>query len=175
MKSQEVIDFGWSNILEESKKDFSFVDVGIIASDGAQKTSGDLTMAELAHIMEFGVTINVTEKMRGFLGATGMHLKKETNTITIPSRPAIRGTFDEELNQLTRLADDLDKQIASGKMTRKKALTILGQTHQNQIQRAMSTSGKYKPNHPYTIEKKGSSQPLIDTGAYRQAINFEVG
>lgn len=175
MKDQEVIDFGWDNYLKESEDDFSYVDVGVIASDGAEKVGQDLTLAELAHIQEFGVMINVTKKMRGFLGANGLHLKKDTKVIVIPSRPAIRGTFDEEQENIFKMVVQLDKEILAKRNTRKRALTQLGQMHQNQIQKSMATGGKFQPNHPFTKERKGSDQPLIDTGRYRQSINFEVG
>jgi hypothetical protein len=175
-KDQEIIDFGWEKYLEELNDDFSYVDVGVVAKDGAQKVEDGLTLAELAHIQEFGVKITVTPKMKGFLGATGMQLKKETKEITIPPRSAIRGTFDENEAGLSRLVSEQEKEIQAGRQTKKRALTMIGQTHQNQIQKAMSTSGKFAPNHPYTIEKKGSSQPLIgESGRYRQSINFEVG
>lgn len=36
------------------------------------------------------------------------------------------------------------------------------------------TDLKEPPNSPYTIEQKGSSNPLIDTGALRQSITWKV-
>ena len=175
MKDQEVIDMGWDNYLKESEGDFSYVDVGVIASDGAEKVGQDLTLAELAHIQEFGVMINVTEKMRRYLGANGLNLKKDTKFIVIPSRPAIRGTFDENEANLFKLVDQQEKEVLAGRSTRKRALSMIGQTHQNQIQKSMATGGKFAPNHTFTKERKGSDQPLIDTGRFRQSINFEVG
>ncbi len=180
--SQEVIDFGMDNYLKELDKDLSFVDIGILAGDGAQKLpptsegkQTDITLAQLAAIQEFGTMISVTPKMRVFLSATGLALSPETQVITIPSRPFMRQTFDENENQLADLADSLEHQILTKQTTIHHALSEIGQTHVNQIQKSMSTSGKFKENHAYTKAKKKSSQPLIDTGRLRQSINYEVG
>ena len=34
--------------------------------------------------------------------------------------------------------------------------------------------GKFKPNSPKTIKRKGSAQPLIDTGRMRASISHKV-
>ena len=190
--SQEVIDFGWEQYAVELAKDVEFVDVGIIASDGAKKVDKELTLAELASVQEFGAIIKhpggtsfgfktksamergelrFLRKGKGFieLGVTGPH------EIVIPSRPFIRQTFDENEAELGRLVDDQEKEILAGRTTRKRALTMIGQTHQNQIQKAINTTGKFEPNAPSTIRKKGSAQPLKDTGRLAQSVNFEVG
>lgn len=175
MADQEVIDFGMENYLAELDKDLSYVDVGVIGNNASSKT-GDLTLAELATIQELGAIIPVTEKMRGYLSATGLHLKKDTKEIVIPARSYMRQSFDEQMSELGRMADDLNMQIVLGKITKNKALNQLGQSHQNQIQKNMSTKGKFQENHPYTINQKGSDQPLIGkSGRLRQSISHEVG
>ncbi len=192
MADQEVIDLGWKKYSVELTKDVEYVDVGIVASDGAQKIDNDLTLAELASVQEFGMTIDhpggtsfgfktkaamergeirFLKKGKGVfeMGITGPH------EIVIPSRPFIRGTFDEHEADLAKLVEEMEDEILAGKKTRKQALTQIGQTHQNQIQKAMNTAGKFEPNAPSTIRKKGSAQPLKDKGRLVQAINFEVG
>jgi len=182
-KDQEEIDFGLDNYMAELDDDLSFVDVGILSKDGAKKhgptsdgKQSDITMAELATIQEFGTVINVTPKMRKFLSATGLNLSPETKVITIPSRPFMRQTFDEQESELGAMAEKLDRDILTKQTSRRAALNQLGQSHRQEIQKNMSTSGKFKANHPYTVaRKKGKSMPLIDSGAMRQAIDFEVG
>ncbi len=180
--SQEEIDMGWGGYLKELEEYFVYVDVGVVASDGAQKLpptaegkQTDLTLVELATIQEFGTQINVTEKSRKFLHANGFHLSPETKQITIPSRPFIRGTFDENEANLGRMVDEQEKEIQAGRQTRKRALDMIGREHTNQIQDAMQKSGKWEPNHPFTVKQKKSSQPLIKTGHLRQSISHEVG
>ena len=56
------------------------VAVGILSKSG-----GDMLM--IANVHEFGCSIPVTDKMRGFLAYEyGVHLKRDTNVIKIPER-----------------------------------------------------------------------------------------
>lgn len=67
------------------------IKVGIIGSRAYEKhPDSDLTNAELGAVHEFGVTINVTEKMRNYLHSQGIHLKKDTTTVVIPTRSFLR-------------------------------------------------------------------------------------
>jgi len=156
MADQEIIDFGWDNYLKELDEKLTYVDVGVLASDGAKvATDKDgsptgLTLAEKATAVEYG-------------------------TDRSDSRPFIRQTFDENENTLNKLVVRLDNQVLQGKISRKQSLNQIGQTHQNQIQDNMQKSGKWEENAQSTIDRKGSAQPTIDTGQLRQAINFEVG
>lgn len=52
------------------------------------------------------------------------------------------------------------------------ALARAAQVMKQSIQRYI-TELKEPPNSPYTIEKKGSSNPLIDTGKMRRSITFK--
>ena len=151
MKDQEVIDLGWEEYVESLKDNYTYVDVGVLAQDGSMKDEkSDITLIEKATFNEFG-------------------------TEHIPPRPFIRQTFDENEDELTALAVKLDTQILQEKITRKKALDMLGQTHQNQIQSNMVTRGAFEENAEITKIKKGSDMPLVDTGQLRQSISFEVG
>jgi len=176
MRSQEDIDFGIEAYLKELDSKLSYVDVGLLAKDSSQDAGG-LSIVQLGTIQEFGIDINVTPKMRGYLGATGLHLKKSTTKISIPPRSFIRQTFDEQLPELQELADRLELETLTKKKTRREALAELGQTHQNRIQTNMADPGKYEPNHPYTLMKKApKTTPLIGkTARLRQAISHEVG
>jgi hypothetical protein len=181
-RDQEIIDFGMENYLMENDKDLSFVDVGVLARDGAEKRpptdegkQTDITLAELATIQEFGTVINVTPKMRKFLSSTGLNLKPSTTQIVIPSRAYMRQTFDEQLSVLEKTADKLDRDSIAGKISRREALQQLGQMHRQEIQKNIGTAGKFKANHPYTIARKGSDNELVDDGILRQSIDYEVG
>ena len=62
-------------------------------------------IVRIAAVHEFGCTIPVTSKMRGFLGYKGLHLKKTTMYIHIPERSFLRATindpsFRDELGEL---------------------------------------------------------------------------
>lgn len=47
-------------------------------------------VARLVRIHEYGVTIAVTDRMRGYLHAEGLHLRADTEAIVIPPRPFLR-------------------------------------------------------------------------------------
>lgn len=48
----------------------------------------------IAAVHEFGCTIRVTQRMRGYLHAIGIHLRKDTTHIVIPERSFLRATKD---------------------------------------------------------------------------------
>lgn len=52
------------------------------------------SMVNIASVMFNGRSILVTDKMRGWLGANGMHLKKSTTHIVIPPRNPVPPTFN---------------------------------------------------------------------------------
>lgn len=67
------------------------IKVGIIGSQAYQKhKDSGLTNAELGAVHEFGATINVTAKMRKYLHRLGIHLRKDTTTVVIPTRSFLR-------------------------------------------------------------------------------------
>lgn len=55
----------------------------------------NILVAHLAHIHEFGTVINVTDRMRRFLHAVGLHIKDSTTKIIIPERSFLRTGWDE--------------------------------------------------------------------------------
>lgn len=174
------------NVIEEMSKEYS-IKVGILANKGGSDlVSKDLDVAGLGAVQEFGVTINVTEKMRNFLRYQGLPLKKETKTITIPARSFIYASLSrsaeirKKVKKLVYSNDSietLDKLILQGdKGLLEVVASAIAISAVEQIQDAFDTSGfgEWQQNHPYTIEKKGSAMPLIDTGRLRNSITFEI-
>ena len=148
--------------------------------------SGDLTMAKLGAIHEFGADIDhpggtsygyATERDaqdgkvrflgagKGFmeLGVTGPH------KITIPARPWLvpgvpSGTIEylREIEKGVKKGDDLDR-----------VLDRVGIIATGKVQQYM-TDLKTPPNAPSTIAKKGSSNPLIDSWMLRGSVTYSV-
>ena len=159
--------------------------VGIHEAAGSVE-SGDLTMAKLGAIHEFGADIDhpggtsygyATERDaqdgkvrflgtgKGFmeLGVTGPH------KITIPARPWLApgvqsGTIEylREIEKGVKKGDNLDM-----------VLDRVGIIATGKVQQYM-TDLKTPPNAPSTIAKKGSSNPLIDSGMMRQSVTYSV-
>lgn len=105
-------------------------------------------------------------------------LKQEFGSIMerIPARSFIRMPLQ------THFSDNLQKiepQFWNALFAEKgaeHAMRVIGVKGENTVQEAFATSGwgKWAPNSPLTIELKGSSKPLIDTGQLRRSISSEV-
>jgi len=143
------------------------IQVGVFGED-------DSTMLMIARVHEFGVQIEVTPKMRGFLHYRGIHLKKSTDYINIPERSYMRTTFDEEQNNLNDLAVQEIQKVINMEKTGRQAMDMLGLYLVGAIQDKM-VNIRDPPNHPATIRQKGSSNPLIDNGHLRQSITYKIG
>lgn len=65
------------------------IKVGIFQNAPAPE-GAKISMADLGAIHEFGATINVTKKMRNYLHSQGLHLKKDTTSVVIPTRSFLR-------------------------------------------------------------------------------------
>lgn len=105
-------------------------------------------------------------------------LKNEFGSVSenIPARSFLRmplETKEKELEQ-TFSQPDVKKMILKGDI--KGAMTELGFTAEKIIDDAFKSRGfgSWKPNAPYTIAKKGSSEPLIDTSQLRRSITSKV-
>lgn len=92
-----------------------------------------------------------------------------------PERSFIRSTADERREVWSRTTDKLWQNILQGKISTLHALSLLGQLAQKDIQQKISNyDGPNAQLAKSTEEKKGSTTPLIDTGAMRSAIRYVV-
>ena len=91
----------------------------------------------------------------------------------VPARPFLGSTADENRDKWGRAGDVAISQALSGERDFAVGLAILGTIAQQDVQEKIA-SGAFAENSPVSVELKGSSQPLIDSGAMRQAIRYEV-
>lgn len=56
---------------------------------------GKKGVVDIAAVHEYGCTIRVTDKMRGYLHSQGLHLKQSTQFIRIPERSYLRATIND--------------------------------------------------------------------------------
>lgn len=133
--------------------DNEFVTVGVQSGENTDKGA---SIAEYAFYNEYG-----TESQDG-------------KTI-IPARSFIRSTMDESRQAISKFIDAKFLEVVDNPdlATARKALGNIGQLVQGLIQKKI-TILKDPPNRPRTIVKKGSSNPLIDTGQLRSAIRYKV-
>ena len=130
-------------------------------------------MELIASVQEFGCRIPVTEKMRKYLHSQGLHLKPSTTEIVIPERSFIRAGWDENEGEINRKYEELIEDVFEQGISASAFLDAMGQEARDRI-RDYARDLRDPANHPFTIEKKSSSNPLVDSGDMIQAIDYEV-
>ena len=91
----------------------------------------------------------------------------------IPPRPFMRGWADSNKENIKQTMQSVAQAVSSGKIEAETAVERIGQYCQDGI-KSYIRRGDFTPNSPATIEKKGSSRPLIDTGTMRNSIRYEI-
>ena len=159
-----------------TKNDFPKMQANIKGLDGKKVSVGVLGGGEqswLASIHEYGCRIEVTPKMRAYLAATGLHLKATTTHITIPERAFLRNGYDENKDEVIDKAEAVLGDVIGGTMKPEQLFELVGLLLKSKIQDYAKELDS-PPNHPYTVERKGSSNPLIDSGDMIGAISYKV-
>lgn len=129
--------------------------------------------AWLAGIHEYGCKIKVTDKMRAYLHSQSLHLKDSTAYITIPERAFLRNGYAEGREAIIQDANTLFPLVLSRDLSSEQYLAQIGQWMVSYI-RDYAAALSSPANHPFTVEKKGSSNPLVDTGDMIGSISYEV-
>lgn len=97
----------------------------------------------------------------------------EDGSVHSPSRPFMRQSVENHVDEITQACGAAAKAVGSGQMSAQQALSSIGDmlvgVTQNEIR-----DGEFEPNAPSTIRKKGSSKPLIDSGHMRQSVHFFI-
>lgn len=121
--------------------------VGVHAAAGGHKSAA-MTVAEVGAFHEFGLGNN-------------------------PERSFIRAWFDKTKGTNRKLLLAVYRKILRGKMDEAQALGIMGAAFVGQIQERIAKGIRPKLK-PETVDRKGSSVPLIDTGQLRASVTWEV-
>lgn len=117
----------------------------------------------LAGIHEYGCNIEVTPAMRAYLHRQGLHLKESTTHIHIPERSFLRTGYDENKDAVLKKARLMMADVTSGKMSADMFFNAVGTELADAI-RDYAVELDSPANHPFTVEQKGSSNPLIGGG-----------
>ena len=132
--------------------------------------------AQIAAIHEWGLSIAVTDAMRGWFRKQGHPLKPTTTQIVIPERSFFRAGMDAEGKRVIKNYSKLIPEVISGRLSADDFLNALGREVATAI-KEYATNLSSPPNSGFTIERKGSSNPLVggsDNGGMIGAINYEV-
>ena len=130
-------------------------------------------IAWLARIHEYGCKIQVTPKMRAFLHAKGLHLKDTTEYITIPERAFLRNGYAENKDEALDAAKSVLCDVTSGNLSIDEYGESVGIELASRIH-DYATDLSSPANHPFTVQQKGSDNPLNDTGQMIDSIGYEV-
>lgn len=123
------------------------VSAGVQSSEGRTQAEGsEVTLADVATWNHFG-----TEK--------------------IPARPWLTVAFDRNKRRWTRLAGRVVKPFRAGQGLTE--LQVLAAAMVGDCQESLLDE-PWTPNAPATIRRKGSDQPLIDTGRLNQSQRGQV-
>lgn len=129
--------------------------------------------AQIAAVHEWGLTITVTDKMRKWFIAQGHPLKKTTTQIVIPERSFFRSGMRDKGSDAAKKYTKLIAEVIKGTISAEQFLNGLGlevTTVIKEYARDLSSP----ENSGFTVERKGSSSPLVDTGNMIGAINYKV-
>lgn len=89
-----------------------------------------------------------------------------------PARPFMKQSFENHEDELQKACDRVNQTLNKGG-TAEAGLKELGVFVKGLVQEEI-VDGGFEPNAPSTIKKKGSEQPLIDTGTMRQSVNYVI-
>lgn len=129
--------------------------------------------AWLAGIHEYGCHIKVTPKMRAWFARNGYPLKKATTEIVIPERSFLRAGFDENAEGVVEMYEDALGDALGGTMPVNLFLQGIGLELATKI-KTYARNLSNPPDSRMTVERKGSSNPLVKTGGMIESINYEV-
>jgi hypothetical protein len=110
---------------------------------------------------------------RAGLSQAQIAAQNEFGTRTIPARPFMRTSFDENINRIQNAVNVEYDNVLSGMSTIRKSLDRLGIFGVGLIQQKIRAI-HFPPNSPRTIAIKGSSKPLIDFGQMIQSVRHKV-
>jgi len=142
-------DKGWKKAMHAFKETKAVVEVGIMGAEAseAHRTGGGQTIAAIMGYHEFGVGV--------------------------PRRSWLRDWYDERVKELYKKYRVIASGVGSRHFSIDQALDQFGSFAVGDLQKRWS-EGIPPPLEQETIDRKGSSVPLIDTGQSRSSVTFRV-
>ena len=83
----------------------------------------------------------------------------------------MRTGHDENADRIMRQTERALSLVVEGRMSVDEMLDLCGEQFATAIKSYMRETA---PNHPFTIEQKGSSTPLVDSGGLVESIDWKV-
>ena len=145
--SVRTVDRGAAALKARLKSRAQAVEVGVIGVKSSEEESPGVTVADVATWAEYG------------LGQ--------------PQRSWLRDWIEENQQQVEATMRAESDAVLRGARTKEQALARLGAWIAGAIQERIA-AGIEPPNADSTIDRKGSSKPLIDKGQFRSSISSRV-
>jgi hypothetical protein len=169
------------------KFELPMLTVGI--HESAKDPDEGITMAGLGATHEYGADIDhpggtdygyankkaaEDGKVRFLKKGTGFMVlgKTEPHKIKIPARPWLHPGFDSGMQTYMQIIEEGVDKFITGIGDLKKTMESVGVTAVGVVQEYM-TALRSPPNTPETVEKKGSDNPLIDSGAMKSSVTYK--
>lgn len=137
---------------------------------------GKKVKKELEQLKKLQVRIGFQRGKKKYADETDMcdvALFNELGTSNAPSRPFLRQSVDGNSDKINALCKSIMKNVSNGSCTAEEAYKKAGVYIKGLVQEQIK-NGEFAANKPSTIKKKGSDNPLIDTGQMRQSVNFVI-
>jgi len=153
-----------------------------VTDTGKKKLLAEMSKMRKAPFVKIGVlgaagkdAKTTTDGKNSPLSVIAVAVFNEFGTETIPERPFIRTTARKKRKEVQQFEKQLIGMVlrSKGSFGMKRVLNGIGLKFQTLIQKGFREEA-WKPNSPKTVSRKGSSQPLIDTGQLRQSISYKV-
>lgn len=149
-----------------SRLDRKNIKVGVVGPS-------DSELVMIAGVHEFGTEIQVTDKMRKWFAANGYPLKASTTKIVIPERSYLRSGYDENIDDIADKIEEMLPDVLLNDVAPSAFMEGIGLEFATLIRNKLK-SIRDPANSDMTTERKGSNNPLIDTGRLVGAIRHEV-
>lgn len=128
----------------------------------------------LAAVHEFGCDIPVTDKMRGFFRYQfGISLKASTTVIRIPERSFLRAGWDQYGPDIEKKYGELIGAAILNGVAPDALVAALALEAQGKLQE-FARDLSNPANAGLTVQNKGSSNPLVDTGNMIQSMDHKI-
>lgn len=176
-----------SDLIREAIEAVNELDVLVgIPEEKTERKEGDkITNSELAFIQSHGVrsrqmkrdTDKDIREGKSYGQAHDLYVQSKGSPLhRIPPRPIIEPAIEDGKEILAEhFKDSAEKALNGNKQGAVDALKRAGQEGQNIVRRwFVNPKNRWAPNSPLTIKRKGSDNPLIDTGEMRKAITYVV-
>lgn len=123
--------------------------------------------------IEVGIPMGPTERTGASIAKIAAVHINGSNDGRIPQRDFLRPAIAKALPMFRDLTAANLARVTAGEMDLDTAFNQVGAAAAGVVQREI-VEGSFVPNKPATIRRKGSSKPLIATGAMRQSVTFIV-